>query len=60
MKCMKNKGLEKHTRGKTQGLGWNPSGFEVQREKKVFARWKDTNLSRENERNEFDFGAKAI
>ena len=29
MKCMKKEILEKHTKGKTQGLGQNPSGFEV-------------------------------
>ena len=29
MKCMKNERKEKHTKGKMQGLGRKPSGFEV-------------------------------
>ena len=55
---LKNERLEKHTRGKTQGLGWNPSGEEVLTEKRVFGRWKDSFCQERMREMEYDFTLK--
>ena len=49
VKCMKNEGLEKHTKGEILKLGQNPRGWEVLSERRVFGRWKDS-LCRERMR----------
>ena len=46
VKCMKKKRLEKHTRGKMQGLDRNPSGEDEGVEGKVFGREKEKFLSK--------------
>ena len=43
---MKKERLEKHTRGKTQGLGRNPSGEAEGVEGKMFGREKEMFLSK--------------
>ena len=58
MKCMKNERLEKHTKGKTQGLGRNPSGEEVLSEKRVFGRWKDSFCQKRMREMKYDFALK--
>ena len=52
VKCMKNERLKKHTKGKMQGLGRNPSGEDEGVEGKVFGREKEMFLSREIGENE--------
>ena len=49
MKCMKNERKRDHTSEEKITLGQNPSGFEVQREKRMFGREKESFLLRENE-----------
>ena len=46
VKCKKNKRLEKHTRGKMQSFGWNPSREDERVEGKVFGREKEMFLSK--------------
>ena len=58
MKCMKKERLEKHTKGKNQGLNQNPSGEDEWVEGKVFRREKKVFLSREKKGNEPDFTLK--
>ena len=55
---LKNERLEKHTRGKTQGLGQNPSGEDVLTEKRVFGRWKDSLCQERMREMEYDFMLK--
>ena len=52
VKCMNNERLEKHTRGKKQGLYQNPSREDEWVKEKVFRREKEMFLSREIEENE--------
>ena len=49
MKCMKNERKKDHANEEKITLGRNPSGFEVQREKRVFRREKESFTSREIE-----------
>ena len=49
MKCMKNERKRDHTSEEKITLGRNPSGFEVQREKRMFGKEKESFLSRGNE-----------
>ena len=46
VKCMKKERLEKHTRGKMQGLDRNPSREDEGVEGKVFGREKEKFLSK--------------
>ena len=49
MKCMKNERKRDHANEEKITLGRNPSGFEVQREKRMFGKEKESFLSRGNE-----------
>ena len=60
MKCMKKERLEKHTRGKMQGLGWNPSGEDEDVEGKKFGREKEVFLSKRKWEKWTKFCAEAI
>ena len=51
MKCMKKDRKRDHTSEEKIILGQNPSGFKVQREKKVFGTEEEGFLSREIEEN---------
>ena len=52
MKCMKKDRKRDHTSEEKITLGRNPSGFEVQREKRVFGREMEGFLSRKIEEND--------
>ena len=52
MKCMKKDRKWDHISEEKITLGWNPSGFKVLREKRVFGREKEGFLLREIEENE--------
>ena len=60
VKCMNNERLEKHTRGKKQGLYQNPSREDEWVKEKVFRREKEVFLSREIEENEIRLFAGSI
>ena len=60
MKCMKNEGLEDHTRGETQDLGWNLSGEDEKNEKIVFGGREIAFLLKEIWKSEIWFRIEAI
>ena len=60
VKCMNDERLEKHTRGKKQGLYQNPSREDEWVDEKVFRREKEVFMSREIEENEIRLFARSI